>query len=102
MRGDEEDGEAWWRCWRESEDKCYWRIGDLKDDSKQKIESKRARRMEELCGTVAGGLPSCLTRAIVSSFINMYDIAHNKNLGRPIMLTSPCMSGEDKVKLAGE
>ena len=45
---------------------------DLKDDSKQKIESKRARRMEELGGTVAGGLPSCLTRAIVSSFIYMY------------------------------
>ena len=34
--------------------------------------------------------------------IYMYDIAHYKNLGRPIMLTSPCMSGEDKVKLAGE
>ena len=32
----------------------------------------------------------------------MYDIAHYKNLRRPIMLTSPCMSGEDKVKLAGE
>ena len=58
--------------------------------------------MGKLGGTVAGGLPRCSTRAIVSSFINMYDIAHYKNLGRPIMLTSPCMSGEDKVKLAGE
>ena len=52
MRGEEEDREAWWRGWRESEDELFLKIrgsvhiGELHhnewmDDHKPEIEVKR-------------------------------------------------------------